>query len=63
MPAVVEAEAPGSAVSPERKAPRCKPETNAGIIEIEVDGVTIRAGRGADARMFAEIIKALKASL
>jgi transposase len=32
------------------------------MIEIEVDGVTIRAGRGADAPMIAAIVQALKAS-
>ncbi|MGY8669173.1 transposase [Bradyrhizobium sp. UFLA05-109] len=33
-----------------------------GIIEIEVDGITIRAGRGADPAMIASIVQALKAS-
>ncbi|MGY4598149.1 hypothetical protein ACVWXL_005895 [Bradyrhizobium sp. GM22.5] len=46
---------------------RCKPKPdvracrcNAGIIE--VDGITIRAGRGADTAMIASIVQALKAS-
>ena len=30
------------------------------MIEIEVDGVTIRVGRGADATMIAAIVQALK---
>jgi transposase len=33
-----------------------------GTVEIEVDGVTIRLGRGADANMIAAIVQALKAS-
>ena len=39
-----------------------KAETIAGTIEVEVDGVTIRAGRGADANTIAAIVQALKAS-
>ena len=45
-------------------AKRCaaSPSRTSGIIEIEVDGITIRAGRGADAKMIASIVQALKAS-
>jgi transposase len=32
------------------------------MIEIEVDGVTIRVGRGADATMIAAIVQALRPS-
>ena len=32
------------------------------MIEVEVDGVTIRVGRGADANTIAAIVQALKAS-
>jgi len=59
VPAVV-ASAP--ALRGRHKAPRCKSEPNAGTIEVEVDGVTIRAGRGADANTIAAIVHALKAS-
>ncbi|MGY3582496.1 transposase [Bradyrhizobium sp. USDA 4341] len=66
VPAVMDAAVPAPAV--ERKAVRCKAKADtrarrcdAGIIEIEVDGITIRAGRGADARMIASIVQALKA--
>jgi transposase len=48
VPAVVDAVVPAPAVDRERKAVRCKAKADAGIIEIEVDGITIRAGRGAD---------------
>jgi transposase len=32
------------------------------VITLEIDGVTIRAGRGADAAMIAAIVHALKAT-
>ena len=34
---------------------------SAGNIEVEIDGVTIRVGRGADAKTVAAVIRALKA--
>lgn len=58
VPAVVDAVVPAR----ERKAGRCKAKADCGIIEIEVDGITIRAGRGADPTMIASIVQALKAS-
>ena len=62
VPAVVDAEVPAPALGREHKAVRCKSEAASVIIEIEVDGITIRAGRGADATMIASIVRALKAS-
>ncbi|UGY12279.1 transposase [Bradyrhizobium septentrionale] len=62
VPAVVDAVVPASALGRERKAVRCKAKTDSGIIEIEVDGITIRVGRGADPTMIASIVQALKAS-
>lgn len=62
VPAVVDAVMPAPAVDRERKALRCKAKADSGIIEIEVDGITIRAGRGADPTMIASIVQALKAS-
>jgi len=62
VPAVVGMGAPTRALGRERKAPRCKSTLDVGIIEVEVDGVTIRVGRGADATMIAAIVRALKAS-
>lgn len=59
VPAVVDA--PATAVHPERKAQQ-KAKPDVGNIEIEVDGITIRAGRGADATTIAAIIHALKAN-
>ena len=45
-----------------KEAPRCKSEPDDGTIEVEVNGVTIRAGRGADANTIAAIVQALKAN-
>jgi len=59
VPAVVDAVVPAPTAHLERKAVR-RPDS--GIIEIEVDGITIRAGRGADTAMIASIVQALKAS-
>lgn len=61
VPAVVDAVVPAPALGRERKAARCKAKVDSGIIEIEVDGITIRAGRGADTTMIASIVQALKA--
>ena len=47
VPAVVDA---GSSAVPQRRALRCKAEVSAGTIEVEIDGVTVRVGRGADAK-------------
>jgi transposase len=62
VPAVVDAVAQAPAVPQRHKAPRCKSAADVGTIEVEVDGVTIRIGRGADATMIAAIVRALKAS-
>ena len=62
VPAVVDVGASVPALRRRRKAPRCKSEPDVGMIEVEVDGVTIRAGRGADANTIAAIVEALKAS-
>ncbi|MGY4503265.1 hypothetical protein ACVWYH_007222 [Bradyrhizobium sp. GM24.11] len=60
---------PAPALGREHKALRCKPKPDArarrcdaGIIEIEVEGITIRAGRGADATTIASIVQAPKAN-
>ena len=62
VPAVVDVVASAPVLRGRRRAPRCKSDPDAGTIEVEVDGVTIRAGRGADAKMIAAIVQALKAS-
>ncbi|WP_407114754.1 hypothetical protein [Bradyrhizobium sp. LMG 9283] len=62
VPAVVDAVVPAPALGRERKAVRCKAKADTGVIEIEVNGITIRAGRGTDPTMIASIVQALKAS-
>ena len=62
VPAVVEVGASAPALGRERKARRCKSKPDVGMIEVDVEGVTIRVGRGADATMIAAIVQALKAS-
>jgi transposase len=62
VPAMVDMGAPAPAVGRERMAPRYKSTPDVGMIEVEVDGVTIRIGRGADATMIAAIVRALKAN-
>ena len=46
VPAVVDAVVPAPIAAQQRKIVR---KADSGLIEIEVDGITIRAGRGADA--------------
>ena len=58
VPAVVDA---GSSAVPQRRALRCKAEVSAGTIEVEIDGVTVRVGRGADAKTLMAVLRALKA--
>jgi transposase len=62
VPAVVDVRASAPALRRRRKAPRGKSELFVGMIEVEVDGVTIRANRDADANTIAAIVQALKAS-
>ena len=59
VPAVVDA-SPSMPV--ERNAPRSAAEAGAGIIEVAIDGVTLRIGCGADARTITPVLRALKAS-
>ena len=62
VPAVVDAGASAPVLRRRRKALRCRSEPDVGMIEVEVEGVTIRVGRGADANTIAAIVQALKAS-
>jgi transposase len=36
-------------------------EPGEGMIEVEIDGVTVRVGRGADAKTVTAVLRALKA--
>jgi len=44
----------------QRKMPRHPVEPSAGMIEVEIDGVTVRVGRGADAKTVTAVLRALK---
>ena len=58
VPAVVDV---GSSAVAQRRMPRGKAQASAGTIEVEIDGVTIRIGRGADAKTLMTVLRALKA--
>ena len=62
VPAVMDMVAPAPAVGRECTMPRRKSMPDIGMIEVDVDGITIRVGRGADATMIAAIVRALKAN-
>ncbi len=49
-----------SAAKPDRKRRARKSESDDGLIEVEIGGITIRVGRGADADTVAAVIAALK---
>ena len=61
VPAVVDVASLASPVRRQRKAPQCKAEPGAGTIEVEIDGVTVRVGRGADVETVRAVLRALKA--
>jgi transposase len=61
VPAVVETPPPApTAQTPKRKWTR-KSGYAAGLIEVEIDGVSVRVGRGAEVKTVAAVIRALKA--
>jgi transposase len=62
VPAIVEAHLPAPSVR-RRERKRTHPvDRTSGIIEVEIDGVTVRVGRGAEAKTVAAVLRALKAS-
>lgn len=62
VPAVITAPPP-EPTSPTRPArPRKRKTRDAGVIELEIDGIAMRVGRGADAKTVAAVIRALKAT-
>ena len=64
VPAVVEAAkpAPKPVRKPRRSRRASRSGDTAGLIEVEIGGVTVRIGRGAEAKTVAAVIHALKAS-
>jgi transposase len=64
VPAVVEAPLPERPVRRRRERHRARrADRDCGIIEVAIDGVTVRVGRGAEAKMVAAVLRALKAGL
>jgi transposase len=61
VPAVVDAASSTSTVRRQRNIAPCKAEPGAGTIEVEIDGVTVRVGRGADVKTLTTVLRALKA--
>jgi transposase len=61
VPAVIEAELPEATVRRRSRGPARQADRSCGIIEIELVGVTVRVGRGADAKTIATVLRALKA--
>lgn len=59
VPAVI-AEAKSELATRPAKQRRRKAARDVGVIELEIDGVAMRVGRGADARTVAAVIRALK---
>ena len=62
VPAVVEAPSPERAVRRRGRNRNRRMDLASGIIEVEIEGVTVRVGRGAEARTVAAVLRALKAS-
>jgi transposase len=61
VPAVVGAPVPERTVRRGSRKRTHQVDRKLGIIEVEIDGVSVRVGRGADARTVAAVIRALKA--
>lgn len=61
VPAVVEAPLPERAVRRRGRYRTRQVDRSCGIIEVEIDGVTVRVGRGAEAKTVAAVLRALKA--
>ena len=57
VPAVLDV---APSVRRQRKMPRRQVEPGPGMIEVEIDGVTVRVGRGADAKTVTAVLRALK---
>lgn len=62
VPALVDAPTPDPAVKRPSRPRRKKASREAGMIELEIDGVTLRVSRGADAKTITAVIRALKAT-
>jgi transposase len=61
VPAVLDVTPSSPSVRRQGKMRRRQVEPGAGLIEVEIDGVTVRVGRGADAKTVTAVLRALKA--
>jgi transposase len=61
VPAVVDPVLPAEPSGGGRRKRTCPVDSSSGIIEVEIDGVRVRIGRGADAKTVAAVLRALKA--
>jgi transposase len=62
VPAVMTSAAAQSTAKHPTRPRKRKATRDAGVIELEIDGIAMRVGRGADARTVAAVIRALKAT-
>jgi transposase len=60
VPAVLDVTLSSPSVRRQHKMPRRQVEPGAGMIEVEIDGVTVRVGHGADAKTVTAVLRALK---
>jgi transposase len=60
VPAVLDVAPSSPSVRRQRNRPRREVELGAGMIEVEIEGVTVRVGRGADAKTVTAVLRALK---
>ncbi len=60
VPAIVEAAAPSGVLRGQRRKRTSQAGRSSGSIEVEIDGMTIRIGRGAEAKTVAAVLRALK---
>lgn len=61
VPAVIDS-LPASDPAPMARRPRKRRRSQAGAVELEIDGVAVKIARGADAGVIAAVIEALKAT-
>ena len=63
VPAVMDVTPSSRSVRRQSKMRRRQVEPGSGLIEVEIDGVTVRVGRGADAKTVTAVLRALKDSM
>jgi len=61
VPAIVDAALPAQAVRRRGRGRTRQVDRTTGMIEVEIDGVTVRVGRGAEVKTVAAVLRALKA--